>query len=249
MKRVFPLLCVAALATGCANTTELKRQRDLLAAELAASRNKVADLERRQKELQGEVQRQEEVSKVLEREKGARAAEAGAVRADTRRFIKKQVEDLKAFSQEKALLDYVGGELLDRTQTDGRNQLLIDMQHVLQAPGTLMGGKLYAKSATTVSLVALRRSGGNLVVIWQSKPFRVPGAGVFALSFEAPISVERGDLIGLFSPGPVQVPFDAGTGDTRATAGPVSVGQSIPASALPAGDRRTYSFGVVGFLE
>ena len=42
---------------------------------------------------------------------------------------------------------------------------------------------------------------------------------------------------------------DYGTGDTRTLVGPITVGNVILVDNLEDGEKRTYSFGVSGFLD
>lgn len=142
----------------------------------------------------------------------------------------------------------MGGEPIDRSETGGETLLLVDLTNRIPASGTLLGGKVFIKGKTEVSFVVLRLLEEDLTVLWISNPASIPGNGLFRLTFNVPVAVEKGDLIGLSSPGILQVPIDHGTGDTRTRPGLVKVGKVISVDDMEAGDRCTYSFGVVGFL-
>jgi hypothetical protein len=159
------------------------------------------------------------------------------------------MQALSDFSENRELLDYVGGELISRPNVSSANLLLVDMQNTIPATGTLLGGKVISKSSSKVRFCILRPSSKGMVVIWTSKVFSLPKAGLATLTFDALVAVNKGDLIGLYVPGKVQVPFSMGTGDTRTIAGPVDTGMTIPPDSLSNRSGRMYSFGVTGFLQ
>jgi len=247
---IYGALAVAFLS-GCASTDvkQLRHERDVLSAELAVKKDRIGDLENQNRKLEDKLIYQKKVGKNLEKEKTAQAEETSIVRREARVFVQEQMGTLREFSENKELLDYVGGEPINRTEIGGENLLLVDMKNLIQTSGTLLGGKVFAKSKTNLSFCILRPQGNNLVVLWISKPATVPKGGLFRVTFDVPVAAEKGDLIGLFSSGKLQIPFDYGTGDTRTIVGPVTVGKVIPIDDLEDGEKRTYSFGVSGFLD
>ncbi len=253
MKVKWAICWVAAMVflAGCASTDvrQLRQERDGLAAELSFRENRIADLEKQNQVLSDELAYQKEVGETLQREKTARIKESSIVRRDARAFVQEQMRAIRKFSENKDLLDYVGGEPIDRPGTGGDNLLLVDMKNRIPAAGTLVGSKVFAETRADLSFSVLRPQGNNLAVLWVSKPVSIPGSGLSRITFDVPVAVEEGDLIGLFCPGEVPVPFDSGTGDTRAFTSPATVGQVIPVDTLEDRGKRTYSFGVVGFLD
>ena len=244
------ILTVAFLG-GCASTDvkQLRHERDVLSAELAVKEDRIGDLEKQNQNLEDELTYQKKVGKNLEKEKTAQVEETSIVRREARAFVQEQMGTLREFSENKELLDYIGGEPINRTGTGGENILLVDMKNKIPASGTLLGGKVFAKSKTNLSFCILRPQGNNLVVLWISKPASVPKGGLSRVTFDVPVAAEKGDLIGLYSSGILQIPFDYGTGDTRTIVGPLTVGKVIPMDTLEGDGSRTYSFGVSGFLD
>lgn len=249
MNRINALTIAALLFTGCASYEEMKQQRDVLAAKLAVTEDQMKDLEKEKDELRKQVKHLTGVTQVLEKEKTERIKESTEVRGEVRGFIREQVSDLREFSQAKELLDYIGSELLERKTVTGEGLLLLDMKNAMPKDATLVGARVYARAATAVSLCLARPQGGNYIVLWKSKDFTIPKPGQFRLTFEAPIAAQKGDIIGCYTAGAMQVPYDIATGDARAVRIKPSVGKVIEKRSIPDATGRTYSFGVVGFLE
>ena len=83
---------------------ESNRQNDTLAAEKALLVQKNTELNR--------------VLAVLGQEKTSRADESTNLRGDVRVFVQEQVDNLKQFLLRSNLIDYIGGELVERQQRD-----------------------------------------------------------------------------------------------------------------------------------
>jgi hypothetical protein len=233
-----------ALACGCASTgvNELKRENSRLTAQ-------VEDMKLENAQLQKKVDYLSDVRSTLQREKGARISETSKVRAEARQFVRSQIDALRDFSQAASLLDYIGSEPLDRARREGEGLLLVDLSNRPNANGTLVGGKLFSQRKTRAAFCILRPSGDKLVTVWKSQLFWIPKEGLFKLNFDTPVAIEKNDVIALYCPSGVSVPFDVGTGDTRIIAQEPTVGATVPVSALKGREKRTYSFGVIGFME
>lgn len=237
---VCAILTVASLC-GCTSTrvSQLLHDKDA----------QIKDIEARKEAVEKDLSNQKEVEQTLRREKKELVEDGATVRREARSFVKAQMQVLRDFSENKALLDYVGGELISRTHVSGKTLLLVDLQNPMPSAGTLLGGKLLVNGKTDVSFCILRPQGNNLVLVWISALAAIPEPGLSVVTFNTPVTVGKGDLIGLYSPSDVQVPFSRGTGDTRTLEGPIKVGQVVPVEALEKDDRRMYSFSVAGFLE
>jgi hypothetical protein len=242
------LLVVPVLLTGCASTQQLKHERDVLAAELSVERDRVAQLKEEKRNLEERVASLEGIGNVLQKEKARRVEDAIGVRREVRGFVKAQVDALSAFSQRAQLLDYLGGEIIERSMTDGQNVLLVDDRNIIPAPATGLGGRFLSKGRMPCHFCVLRGQDQTLAVVWMSGLFNAPGAGVHDVDFKIPVGVEKGDRIGLLAPAECLVPFDEGTGKTIVFPGPVRPGQRIDSSKTGKPSTRTYSFGIIGFL-
>jgi hypothetical protein len=253
MRMSWSLLVLVPLAlTSCATPPQVQKlsaEKTALSKELVASREQVAKLEARERELTDSIAEFDRMNTLLEKEKGARVEETADVRGETRSFVSRQLEDLSDFSRRKELFDYVGGELMDRSTLKGENLILIDLKNTMPSAGTLAGGRVFTKEKTGVQFCVLRQRGKDLAVAWVSQVYSVPRGGLFNFTFDMPVPVEKGDRVGLFSPGAVMIPFDVGTGDTRTVDGPPLPGQVIPAASFSEQTRRAYPFGVVGLLR
>lgn len=252
MRMLWSLLVLVPLAlSGCATSQvrQLSTDKAALSKELVASRERVAQLESRERELTDTMAELDRLNTLLEKEKGVRVDETADVRGETRSFVSRQLEDLSDFSHKKELFDYVGSELMDRSTLEGENLILIDLKNTMPSAGTLAGGRVFAKEKTGVQFCVLRPRGKDIAVAWVSPVYSVPRGGLFNFTFDMPVPVEKGDRVGLFSPGAVKIPFDVGTGDTRLVDGPPLPGQIIPAASFSGQTRRAYPFGVVGLLK
>ncbi len=156
---------------------------------------------------------------------------------------------LRAFAESAELLDTIGAEAIARSKSGGENLLLVDRRHAVPAAATLLGGRLYANGPCRVRFCLLRPQGDKLVAVWVSAPCNVTEPGPARFTFQVPVAARAGDVIGLDCPGAVQVPYDAGTGDTRTGRAGVEVGQVLGERDLTGGDHRAYAFGVLGFVE
>lgn len=235
---------VLTTASGCATGKVSSLQREKAALEAQLSSEKAAA-----EKLQQQLTLLKKINSTLEKEKGVRVEETTAVRSQIRSFVQLQVESLRDFSQNAELFDSVGEELIAREKTSGENLLLIDMQNALPDSATLIGGRLYGKSGTRAVFCLLRPQGDKLAVVWMSRVFNIPSEGVFKVSFDTPVTAKKNDVIGVYCPAKVGIPYDIGTGDTRTMTGPVDTGMEIPLDSLQGGQKRAYSFGVNGFFD
>jgi len=252
MKAIIPaciILTVACLC-GCTSTrvADMRHEKDALLTELGAQKAQIKDIETRKEMLEKELASQKELAQTLRQEKNARAKDIATVRREARSFVMAQMQVLRDFSENQALLDYVGGELISRAYVEGQALLLVDMQNPMPSAGILLIGKLFVNDKTDVAFCILRPQGKDLVLIWSSELAAIPGPGLSVVTFNAPVTVEKGDLLGLYSPAEVKVPFSRGTGGTRTLKGPIKAGHKFPIASLEKDDGRMYSFGVGGLL-
>jgi len=238
--RIMTPVCIILVATALCGCTSSR---------VSQLRQEIKDADSRREAAERDLAGQKEIEQTLRREKQALTEDGAVVRREARSFVKAQMQVLRDFSENKAILDYVGGELIPREHGGGKTLLLVDLQNPLPSTGILLGGKLLANDKTDVSFCILRPQGKNLVVVWMSELTAIPKTGISVVTFNTPVTAEKGDLIGLYSPADVQVPFSRGTGDTRTLEGPIKVGQVVPVEALNQDGSRMYSFGVAGFLE
>jgi hypothetical protein len=235
------LILAPALSTGCANVQQLRKERDVLAAELSVKKDRITVLD-------GQVDMLAGVNRALTREKNARVKETTEVRREVRDFVRQQVGAIQTFSQSHKLLDYIGGELIQREHSAGKSPCRIDMKNRIAAGTQLTGGGVYLTGPSKFSFCILRPVTDGLQVVWMSRTFANSQPGLVRVTFASPIGAAKGDIIGLYSDAALQVPYDVGTGDTRTVMQKPKVGLAVRRSALKGDENRAYSFGVVGFL-
>jgi hypothetical protein len=244
--------CMVVMLSGCATSgklREMKRQRDVLAAELGVVKDQNRALETEKKTLQDTIGGLTDIRSSLEREKDARKLEATSIRRQAREFLQLQLGHLRAFSRNHDLLDRIGGELIARNHVEEARGLLVDMKHPLPSSGTLVSGDVFSRGPCSVSFCLLRPQGDELAMIWTSPLFKITKEGLHAFPFDVPVGVEKGDHVGIYCPDALRVPYDKGTGSTGRVDGPPRVGATVKKSALVDRDGKTYSFAVSGFLD
>lgn len=244
---------VLLLVAGCqpaANVKEMQDRNAQLSASLNQAQEKIDSLTAEGQQLRSEIAELERVASVLDSEKTLRVKESSSLRGEVRRFVQQQIDQYKAFLVDSQLLDYVGGELVQRSQVEESPRLLVDLANPMHADGTLTGVKGHFVAAGTFRVKILRQVEDRLVVIWESKPLSVNRAGVSQIDFPVAVGIEKGDVIGYSFMDNAVVSFDTGTGDTRYTSKDVALGQMIKASSLSGEkERRAYALGVYGLLN
>ena len=127
-KSLIPLVAVAIIAAGCSTTGEVKHLRDenkQLKADLTRSLADITELKADKRDLEKEIDVLRRVQSVLRTEKSSRVQESGRLRSQTRVFVNHEINRLRDFLKASDLLDYVGGELVKRSNVDGEQQLSI----------------------------------------------------------------------------------------------------------------------------
>lgn len=190
------------------------------------------------------------VISVLGEEKSSRVAESTHLRGEVRLFVQQQVDTLKQFLLAANLVDYVGGELVERAQVDEEPQLIVDFFNAVPRNGTLTGVGGYFQNVGQFSVKVLRPIGDELVVIWNSAPITISERGKQRLKFPVVVGVEKGDYLAYYFSQPGMVGFDTGTGDSRYIDEDVAVGSTLRRSSLNGEKaKRAYSVGVFGLLN
>ena len=245
-------LCALMLA-GCQTPPNIKQAQDQnreLRQLLQQANRQIAGLQRQEADLRSEVDELERVVNVLGTEKSSRVQESSDLRSQIRGFVQQQIDLLKEFLVRGNLLDYMGGELVERSRVDERPLLLVDLGNAMPKNGMLTGFGGYFTGPTALTVKVLRAVDGNMVVIWQSKPFAITEPGMARVSFPVSVGVEQGDVVAYHFPEVTAGGFDTGTGDTRYSVDDIGLGEVVSAAALSgARSRRSYSIGVYGLLN
>lgn len=246
-------LACASLVTGCqvpANIKELSDENQALKGQLNNANQQITQLKAQEHLLQKDITELNRVISVLEAERGSRTRESSQLRGQIRKFQQQQIDDLKAFLVREDLLDYIGGELVERAQVEEKPLMIVDLAHPVPKNGTLTGvGGYFAKPAT-FKVKVLRQVEDDLVVIWESKPITPKQPGLNRINFPVTAGVEQGDVLGYFFPAMTSVTFDTGTGDARYMQSDLRPGGKVRRSALLGeGKKRAYSIGVYALLN
>lgn len=246
-------LCLAACQSP-QNIQQLQQKNQQLEADLNSARSTINALQASETRLQSDVAELSRVMGVLGTEKSSRVQESSQLRGLMRNFAQDQIDLLKELLVKGDLLDYVGGEQVQRnSQTEtglDKNLLLVDFHSPLPSEGMLTGVGAYFSMPGNFKVKVLRPIEGNLVVVWESKVLPVSAAGVQRINFPVSVGVEQGDLLGYFFPDQVIAPYDTGTGDTRTYSGDLALGKTLSIRSLDnAKQKRAYSLGVYGLLK
>lgn len=249
---VASLLAVALLA-GCGaqpGVKDMQSKNARLQSELDQSRARIVTMQSKEKQLETEISSLKRVMGVLDTEKTVRTEESSNLRGEVRVFVQNHIDAFKGFLVQSDLLDYVGGELVQRSKVDSNKILLVDLAHPMPSNGTLTGVSAHFVKPGTFTVQVMRRVDNNLVTIWKSSSLQAAEAGVKRVPFPVSVGVEKGDFIAYYFNEEGVVSFDEGTGNTRYSKSPVSLGEVIKISSLKgAKDRRAYSVGVYGLLN
>ncbi len=252
MKRFTGLAIATILVSGCATTGNVKvlqEENKKLKSDLTQSLARISSLEADKRDLQKEISVLKHVQSVLRTEKSSRVQESGRLRSQTRAFANQGINSFRDFLKASDLLDYVGGERVQREHIEGAQQLVVDAGNPIPRAGNLTSVGGYFADAGIFSVVILRRIEDALIVVWESQPFEVPRSGESRFEFQASVSVEAGDILGYVFPKKVIIPFDKGTGKARYVDEIVKIGDRIRSSDLRgSNDARAYSVGAYGFL-
>ena len=260
MKPLLALLVLPALfCSGCYTTDQAmlqlkQKNRDLI--QQVAERESTIKLLKNDKEfLQNELAYYTKRATVLDKEKKARMEASTGLRQGIREFTDNVMNSLRNYYQKTELVDYIGSELIARTVLgDNNNTLLIDLDHPLEADGTLIGGSAYIAAAPARLVFCLLRpvagKPGQYQVVRMSDPQASDRRGMQAWTFQVPLAGKQGDLIGVFFPELVAVPYDdADTGNAALVPGPIQAGDVVKVREPEKRNKRAYSFGMTGFLN
>jgi len=254
MPRIILALAVSTLLiTGCAPPENLRQMGDrnrVLQGKLQTASGEIDRLKTQEVVLRKDMAELNRVINVLDSERNSRTQESGYLRGQARKFMQGQIDTFKEFLLDSNLLDYVGGELIERANIEDKPLLIVDLANRIPKSGTLTGVTGYFAKPTAFSVKVMREVEGKLVVIWQSKLIKTKQTGVRRLNFPVVVGVEKGDVIGYFFPKNVGVTFDTGSGDTRYLSNDVRLGSGLSISSLNGSSKkRAYSIGAYGLLN
>ncbi|MBN1829526.1 MAG: hypothetical protein JW884_10340 [Deltaproteobacteria bacterium] len=254
MKKILVMACALSLSTGCVAVDQqmkvLEEEKQQLSVNLTTAQDRINDLTKEQERLRERLKELESLSTALEKEKTVRTDEAGALRQDVRGFLKGQMRELKNFSAKSDFLDYIGGELIERTEKSGAGMLLIDMARLFPSQGSLLAVKGFFTGACNINVVLLRPFEDQWLVVWKSDLIAVEQQGLQKVDFPVPVSCNKGDVVGYLFPAETAVPYDKGTGGMVWFESNIEVGTKIRVTDLKGlQERRAYSMGVLGLFE
>ncbi len=244
------LLCM--VLAGCQtppDVQQLQDQNDTLERQLAESNKQIDSLKADQTLLKQDKDELNRVIAVLGSEKSSRVEESTSLRGDVRQFAQQQIDHLKQFLLKSNLVDYIGGELVERKQRDSEPVLLVDRGHKIPRNGTLTGVNAFFAGPGSLTVKVLRPVKDDLVTVWESEPIVVRELGAQRINFSVSISVEQGDVMAYYLE-PGMVGYDTGTGEMGYRDEDVHVGGVLgDSSLLGEGEKRSYAIGVYGLLN
>lgn len=233
-----------------ANVKELEVKNTTLQGQLTKAQQEIVGLQTDKKQLMGEVAELKRVMGVLDTEKSSRVEESLSLRTEVRQFVQAQVDSLKAFMVASDLLDYVGGELVQRSNAHEGSGVLVDLGNRVPRAGSLSGVSGFFTGPTSLRVYVLRPVGDRYVVIWGSNNLTVAGAGEQRVEFGVGVGIEQGDVLAYDFGGNVNVTYDKGTGATVLSSKSLQLGNAIsPSSLKNAKEKRAYSLGVFAILK
>ncbi|MCJ8322228.1 MAG: hypothetical protein HRT52_15005 [Colwellia sp.] len=253
MRSIISVIACTSLLIGCGSTNNKSDLRDVatnLEGQLAIAKERNNVLQDENRVLKLKVNKLSGVVSVLDTEKTSRVKESSALRNKVRKFVQREITGLKSFLIEGGLLDYIGGELVQRSNVEDTPMTIVDLHNRINSSGILTSIGAYVIKPSTVKVKVLRYIESKLVVIWESKSIRMNLVGPNRHQFVDSVSVEKGDVIAYEFSKNVGVGFSEGTADSRYSKKLVMLGDSIHVSSLlGAKKKRAYSIGVYGLLN
>jgi len=253
MLRLSLLFFSVLLLAGCqtpAGMHQLENENNSLKQRLDKAEDQINALTTEQQKLSNQLTEANRVIAVLGEEKAARVSESSTLRGQIRRFVQEQIDAQKTFLVNSNLLDYVGGELVQRSKYDNRPLMLVDMHNKMPAQGVITGIGGYFVQPTEMVVKVMRQVQDNLVVIWESKPITIRKSGLVKVNLPVSVGVEKDDILGYYFPTLATVSFDQGTAETLVTTKNLRPGNAIGISSLGGKDeKRAYSLGVYALLK
>lgn len=243
----------AVLLASCQSTPEVQTlidDKQALENQLLESSRRIGQLETDKRLLETDNAELNRVLSVLDTEKTSRVQESSVLRGQVRRFVQDQIDLLKDFLVKGDLLDYIGGELVERAQIEDESYLLVDLTNPIPRNGTLTGVAAFVSTPAPFVVKILRPAENQLVAVWESKTIVVRDSGLNRIEFPVSVGIEKGDYVAYYFPETTGVGFDEGTGNTRYLKGDIKLGGALRInSLLGEKKKRSYSIGVFGLLN
>jgi hypothetical protein len=253
MRSVISVIVCTSLLVGCGSTTNKSGLRDVatnLEGQLKVAKEQNNVLLDENRVLKLKINQLSGVVSVLDTEKTSRVKESSLLRNQVRKFVQREITGMKSFLVEGGLLDYIGGELVQRKSVEDTPMTIVDLNNRINSSGVLTSIGAYVVKPSTVKVKVLRYIESKLVVVWESSPIRMNLVGPNRHQFVDSVSVEKGDVIAYEFNKNVGVGFSEGTADSRYSKKPLMLGDSIHVNALlGAKKKRAYSIGVYGLLN
>ncbi|WP_013322060.1 hypothetical protein [Gloeothece verrucosa] len=142
-----------------------------------------------------------------------------------------------------------GNTILNRAYSDSQNNLyLVDTNNSINVDGEIRKWNVWAKNTLPVQLIIYRRNANSWSVIAKSD-LKTPVVGANSFDLPSPISVKKGDFVGLYFPqkGSVAFSLDNGPWNLGNLSGKVLFVFPSPeatATAFSGSSNRTYSINV-----
>lgn len=259
MKKMMPTMIAllgALLLAGCATTNEqliaLQTENAGLKQDVQAKDSRIQELTADKTKLTTELDYCTKRADVLVKEKSARLGEASELRKGIREFTEQMQKSLQTYFQRTEIVDYLGSELIARASADPQKTvLLVDLNNPVPENGTVIGGRAWLTGPARLSYCLLRHEqNGKYTAVAVTPEITASQTGLQNWVFDLPISAHKGDLIGIYLADNVTIPYDdVDTGQVVAIPGEIKPGASVAITPGDSRNKRTYSFGVVGYFD
>ena len=260
MRNVLWVVCgmmAALMMSGCATTDQrvmaLQTENDALKKDVQEKTVQIGSLTQDKARLENELSYCNRRAEVLVKEKSARLDEASVLRKGVREFTEQVMKSLQTYFQRAEIVDYLGNELFARANADSQQKvLLVDLANPALENGTIIGGRawLNAPGKLHFCLLRLDTASGKYSVVAMSPEIDAAAAGLQTWVFDLPMAARKGDLVGVYLPENVVISYDdVDTGQVVAVPGSVKVNDTVSVVPGDARNKRTYSFGVVGYFD
>ncbi|MEI6972491.1 MAG: hypothetical protein WCL44_13365 [bacterium] len=253
---VVSILSVSVLA-GCvspdARMRAIQADNSRLNQDIRSKTRMIEELAAEKSRLAMELEYSSRRAEVLMKERNARRDDETALRKGVREFTEQMQASLQTYYKRTEIVDYLGSELIPRASDDSqKNVMLVDLGNPILQKGTIIGGRAWVTGPTRLCYCLLRQEpvGRKYRVVTVTPEVVSEVAGTQNWIFDMPMAVRKGDLIGVYVPGSVSIPYDdVDTGEVCAFSGKAEANSVITIIPGNTRSKRAYSFGVIGYFD
>ena len=155
MRSVIGVIVCTTLLVGCGSTNnnnnDLRDVATNLEGQLKVAKESNNILLDENRVLKLKVDKLSGIVSVLDTEKTSRVKESSVLRNQVRKFVQHEITGMKNFLVQGGLLDYIGGELVQRSKVEDSPMTIVDLNNRINSSGVLTSLGAYVVKPSMVS--------------------------------------------------------------------------------------------------